>query len=535
MLSSDVLLLESLHVRNGPFGMSMQVPSAYVAALNKETTLVADAGRKTYDLYIAGRRRPADGGQYFDCDNPCTGEVWARVARGTAADVDEAVAAAREALPTWNGLKPGERGKLMLKMAELIDTHAPALASAEVRDNGKLYAEMLPQMRSAADWFRYYAGLADKLEGAVIPTGRPDMLTFTRLEPLGVVALITPWNSPLLLLAHKLPTALAAGNTVVIKPSEFTSASTLEFAELFAQAGFPHGVVNVVTGFGSEAGAALVAHPDVAKVAFTGSEAGGRRISQAAAADLKHVALELGGKSPNIVFEDAQIDAAVVGAIAGIFAASGQTCIAGSRLLLQRSIHDSFVGQLVDLAGQARIGDPMLPETNVGPIATPPQYAKVLEYIAVAKEEGARCVLGGGPYAGSGSGGGRFVLPTIFTGVDNRMRIAREEVFGPVLAIIPFDSEEEAFQIANDTPFGLAAGVWTSDMGRALRASERLQAGTVWINTYRMGGCSTPFGGYKHSGLGREGGVEAIKEWVQTKTVWLCGKPDTNQPFVMRH
>jgi aldehyde dehydrogenase (NAD+) len=390
-------------------------------------------------------------------------------------------------------------------------------------------------MRLVSDWFRYYGGLADKIEGAVIPTGKPNMLTFTRREPLGVVALITPWNSPLLLLTHKLPTALAAGNTVVIKPSEFTSASTLQFVELFAQAGFPAGVVNVVTGFGHEAGAALVAHPHVAKVAMTGSEAGGRKINEAAAGDFKHVALELGGKSPNIVFEDAAFEAAVIGAIAGIFAASGQTCIAGSRLLLQRSIHDRFVERLVQIASDARIGDPMQAGTHVGPVATPPQYEKVLGYIAIAKEEGARCVLGGGAYTGPGAQGGRFISPTIFTDVHNQMRIAREEVFGPVLAVIPFDTEEEAYAIANDTPYGLAAGVWTSDIGRALRASERLQAGTVWVNTYRVGGTSTPFGGYKHSGLGREGGVEAIQEWLQTKTVWICGQPDTNQPFVMRH
>jgi aldehyde dehydrogenase (NAD+) len=360
------------------------------------------------------------------------------------------------------------------------------------------------------------------------------MFTFTRHEPLGVVGLITPWNSPLLLLAHKLATALAAGNVAVVKPSEYTSASTVEFAGLFASAGFPPGVVNVVTGYGSEAGAALVAHPGIAKIAFTGSEAGGQRINESAARGLKPVALELGGKSPNIVFADADLEAAVVGAIAGIFAASGQTCIAGSRLLLQRSIHDRFVEQLVALAGQARIGDPMLAATNVGPIATQPQYDKVLEYLAIAKAEGARCVLGGGPYAGPGARGGRFVAPTIFTGVHNQMRIAREEVFGPVLAVIPFDTEDDAFQIANDTPYGLAAGVWTSDIGRALRASERLQAGTVWVNTYRIGGTSTPFGGYKRSGLGREGGIEAIKEWLNTKTVWICGKPDTTLPFVMR-
>jgi len=490
--------------------------------------------RKTYELHIDGRNQSPDSAQYFDTDNPYTGEVWARIARGTAPDVDRAVEAAQRALPVWNALKPSDRGRLLSKLADVIDNNAEALAAAEVRDNGKLYTEMLPQVRMAADWYRYYAGLADKIEGSVIPTGKSDMFTFTRHEPLGVVALITPWNSPLLLLSHKLATALAAGNVVIIKPSEFTSASTLEFAELFALAGIPPGVVNVVTGFGNEAGAALVAHPLIAKVAFTGSESGGRKINEAAAREFKHVALEMGGKSPNIVFDDADFDAAVIGAIAGIFAASGQTCIAGSRLLLQRSIHDRFVDQLVEMAGSARIGDPMQASTNVGPVATQPQYEKILQYIDIAKREGARCVLGGGPYTGPGARGGRFIAPTIFTGVHNQMRIAREEVFGPVLSIIAFDAEEEAFQIANDTPYGLAAGVWTSDIGRSFRAAERLQAGTVWVNTYRIGGASTPFGGYKHSGIGREGGIEAIREWVHTKTVWICGKPDTKYPFVMR-
>ena len=490
--------------------------------------------RRTYDLYIDGRPEKPASGEYFDTDNPYTGEVWASIARGNAADVERAVAAATRALPVWNALKPADRGRLLLRVADLIDHDAEALAAAEVRDNGKLYTEMLPQVRMAADWYRYYAGLADKIEGSVIPVGKANMFTFTRHEPLGVVALITPWNSPLLLLSHKLATALAAGNAVIVKPSEFASASTLEFAELFALAGIPPGIVNVVTGFGGEAGAALVAHPKIAKVAFTGSESGGRKINEAAAREFKHVALEMGGKSPNIVFDDADLDAAVVGAIAGIFAAGGQTCIAGSRLLLQRTIHDRFVDRLVEMAGSACIGDPMLTSTHVGPIATQPQYEKVLQYIDIARREGARCVLGGGPYTGPGARGGRFIAPTIFTGVNNQMRIAREEVFGPVLSVIAFDAEEEAFQIANDTPYGLAAGVWTSDIGRALRASERLQAGTVWVNTYRIGGASTPFGGYKHSGIGREGGVEAIKEWVHTKTVWICGKPDTNLPFVMR-
>ena len=488
----------------------------------------------TYDLHIGGVRSKPASGLYFQTDNPCSGEVWANVARGSKADVDRAVEAAKAALPIWNGLRPAARGTLMLKIAALVERDAERLATLEVRDNGKLYAEMLAQVRLVADWFRYYGGLADKLEGAVIPTGKANMFTFTRYEPLGVVALITPWNSPLLLLTHKLATALAAGNVAVIKPSEHASVSTLEFAELFNEAGFPRGVINVVTGFGHEAGAALTSHAGVAKIAFTGSEAGGQRINEAAAPDFKHVALELGGKSPNIVFDDADIEAAVIGAIAGIFAASGQSCIAGSRLLLQRSIHDRFVKMLVKIAAEARIGDPMDPDTHVGPVATQAQFEKVLHYIELAKSEGAHCVLGGGPDPAARARGGRFVSPTIFTGVNNQMRIAREEVFGPVLAIIPFDTEEQAFEIANDTPYGLAAGVWTSDIGRALRASEQLQAGTIWINTYRTGGPSTPFGGYKRSGLGREGGTDALKEWVNTKTVWLCGKPDTNHPFVMR-
>jgi acyl-CoA reductase-like NAD-dependent aldehyde dehydrogenase len=489
---------------------------------------------KSYELWIGGRRQEPASGQYFETDNPYTGQTWARIARGGTADVESAVEAARHAQSTWSALKPGERARALLRVAELIERHAEPLAALEVRDNGKLYSEMLPQVRMAADWFRYYGGLADKTEGAVIPTGRPNMFTFTRREPLGIVALITPWNSPLLLLTHKLATALAAGNAAVIKPSEFTSASTLEFAELFEAAGLPAGLVNVVTGFGNEAGAALVSHPAIAKVAFTGSELAGQKINEAAAPSFKQVALELGGKSPNIVFADAEFEAAVIGAIAGIFAASGQTCIAGSRLLLQRSIHDRFVERLVEVAGRARIGDPMDPSTHVGPVATQPQYEKVLKYIEIARNEGAHCVLGGEPYTGPGASGGRFISPTIFTGVHNQMRIAREEVFGPVLAVIPFDSEDEAYQIANDTPYGLAAGVWTADIGRALRASERLQAGTVWINTYRIGGPSTPFGGYKRSGIGREGGIDALTEWQQTKTVWICSKPDTKDPFVMR-
>ena len=488
-----------------------------------------------YQLYIDGTWTDPASARWLDSVNPYTGEPWAKIPHGDATDVDRAVRAARQAFEgEWSSLRPSQRGRLLLRLADLIERDAGRLAEIEVRDNGKLYAEMSLQTRYMAGWYRYYGGLADKVEGAVIPTDKTNTLNFTRYEPLGVVGMITPWNSPLLLLSWKLAPALAAGNTAVIKPSEFTSASALALMPLFEEAGFPKGVVNTVTGFGADVGAALVAHPDVAKIAFTGSDLAGQKIYESAARDLKHVSLELGGKSPNIVFEDADFEAAIMGAISGIFAASGQTCIAGSRLLLHRSIHDRFVERLIEVARSARIGDPMLPETNVGPITTEPQYRKVLDYIAIAKREGAICVLGGGPYRGPGATGGQFVEPTIFTGVSNDMRIAQEEVFGPVLAVIAFDDEDEAIRIANDVRFGLAAGVWTKDIGRAIRASEKLRVGTVWVNTYRAVSFTSPFGGYKRSGLGRESGLEAIKEYMQVKSVWIATQSSVANPFILR-
>ena len=490
---------------------------------------------KTYNHFINGLYTEPNSGNYFETENPYTGQIWARIARGDDFDVNTAVNSAHRAFETsWSDVKPTERGKLLTHLASLIERDCKRLGELEVRDNGKLIAEMGAQTKYLAEWYRYFGGLADKIEGAVIPSDKPGVFNFTRYEPLGVVGMITAWNSPLLLLAWKLAPALAAGNTAVIKPSEYTSASSLEFMKLFNEAGFPDGVVNCVAGFGIEAGQPLVDHPHTAKIAFTGSDIAGQKIYERAARKIMPVTLELGGKSPNIVFEDSDIDAAVVGVISGIFAATGQTCIAGSRLLVQDSIHDMFVKKLIKVAEQAKIGNPMHLDTHVGPVTTEPQYNKILDYIEIAKADGAKCVLGGKPYVGPGARGNRFVEPTIFTGVKNNMRIAQEEVFGPILSVIPFKTEEEAIEIGNDIIFGLAAGVWTNDIGRALRMSEKLKAGTVWVNTYRAVSYSSPFGGFKRSGQGRESGQTSIKEFLQVKSVWIAQKTTTANPFIMR-
>ncbi|MBI3937214.1 MAG: aldehyde dehydrogenase [Betaproteobacteria bacterium] len=444
--------------------------------------------------------------------------------------------AARKAFASgeWPKLNASRRGTLLRKLGDLIAEKAKFLAEIEVRDNGKLLAEMSAQTAYMAQWYYYYGGLADKIEGAVIPTDKPDTFNYTRHEPLGVVAAIVPWNSPLLLTAWKLAPALAAGNTVVVKPSEYTSASILEFMKIFEQAGFPPGVVNVVTGFGPDAGMPLVEHPMVAKVAFTGSDKTGQLIYETAARGLKRVSMELGGKSPNIVFDDAHIENAVKGVISGIFAATGQTCIAGSRLLVQESIHDAFVEKLVAFAKTAKMGNPMSLDTQIGPVTNPPQFKKILDYIEIARGEGAKPVLGGSRATRPECGEGWFVEPTIFTGVRNSMRIAQEEVFGPVLAVIPFKDEEDAVAIGNDVVFGLAAGVWTQSMRRALTMAERLQAGTVWVNTYRAVSFLSPFGGYKRSGIGRENGQDMIREYMQVKSVWISTATEVPNPFILR-
>lgn len=487
-----------------------------------------------FNHFINGQDVQPASGEYFETQNPYSGQAWAEVACGGHDDVELAVRSAHAAFETgeWPRLSATQRGTLLYRLAELLRRDASLLAEVEMRDNGKLAAEVNSQVRYVADYFQYYAGLADKVESHVIPTDKKGVTCFTRYEAKGVVAIITPWNSPLTLTSWKLAPALAAGCTAVIKPSEFTSPSAVLFAKLFKEAGFPDGVVNVVTGFGAEVGVPLVDHPLVAHVGFTGGEAAGRSIYEAAARGLKSVTLELGGKSPNIVFDDADLDQAVKGVVSGIFAAAGQTCIAGSRLLVQESIHDQFVARLVDFVKDAKLGDPTSPDTQIGPIATRPQLEKILSYIAIAKAEGAQCVLGGKQR--SDLGAGWFVEPTIFTKVNNQMRIAQEEVFGPVLSVIPFKDEGDAIQIANDVLYGLAAGVWTQSLHRSILMAEKLKAGTVWINNYRATSFTTPFGGYKRSGIGRESGVDAIKEYLETKSVWISTNLEVPNPFIRR-
>jgi aldehyde dehydrogenase (NAD+) len=491
---------------------------------------------KKHRMLADGAWVEAAAGDWLESINPFTAQPWALIPRGRQADVDRAVAAAKKAFygKDWRGLTASARGALLRRLADLLAIEAEQLAEIESTDNGKLLSEMRAQLHYAPKWFHYFAGLADKIEGRVLPSDRPGFFNFTREEPLGVVAAITPWNSPLLLAAWKLAPALAAGNTVVLKPSEHSSVSALAFGELFEKAGFPPGVINIVTGLGNEAGEPLITHPDVAKVAFTGGDRTGQAVYEQAARGIKRVTLELGGKSANIVFDDADLDQAVNGVVAGIFAATGQTCIAGSRALIHRPIYDAFVERLIALARSARMGNPLDLSTQVGPITTRPQYEKVLEYMRVAKGEGAVCLLGGGAAQRPECGTGWFVEPTVFAGVRPDMRIANEEVFGPLLALIPFDDEEEAIRIANSTIYGLAAGVWTSSIRRALVMSERLEAGTVWVNCYRVTSYMTPFGGFKRSGFGREGGMEAIREYLQTKSVWIDMEGKTANPFGLR-
>jgi acyl-CoA reductase-like NAD-dependent aldehyde dehydrogenase len=473
-------------------------------------------------LFINGKWVEGTSGKTFPTVNPATGEVITQLVEASDADVDAAVKAARTAFEEgdWPQMAAADRGRLLLKLADLLEKHIDELAYLETLDNGKpIFESRYVDMPMAVDVFHYYAGWPTKIHGETIPVRGP-FFNYTLREPVGVVGAIVPWNFPLLLASWKIAPALAAGNTVVCKPAELTSLTTLRFADLCQQAGFPAGVVNVVTGQGSGAGMALVKHPDVDKIAFTGSTATGKTIMRAGADTLKRITLELGGKSPNIVFADADLDAAVKGAFFGIFFGKGEVCVAGSRLFVEKKVHDGFLEKLVGSAAKLQAGDPLDSKTRLGAVASETQLKKDLEYVAIGKKEGAKLLLGG-ERASVGGGKGYFMQPTIFAGVRNDMRLAQEEIFGPVLATLEFDDLDDVIREANKNPYGLAAAVWTRDIRKAHYVAQRLRAGTVWINTYGVLDAAAPFGGYKASGFGRELGMHALEHYTQVKDVWV--------------
>ena len=489
---------------------------------------------QTYQLFIDGKWQAASDGATIPAINPFNQEIHAYIAVATISDVEQATRAARRAFDSqWSKTTAGQRAALMNKLADLIDADASRLALLETTDNGKVIRETSSQMTYAARLFRYYAGWADKVTGDLVPLDSGDTAGLVMREAIGVIACITAWNSPVAILCNTLPAALAAGNCVIVKPSEHASVTTLEIARLAEKAGFPAGVVQVITG-AAETGMALTASSLIDKISFTGSPGVGRAIAQAGAANLKPVCLELGGKSPNIVFDDADFDRALVGALAGIFGATGQTCIAGSRLLVQRGVYDRMVEGLAARAAQIKLGDPRLPETEMGTAANEPQFNKILSFIEAAKGDGARLVAGGGRADGPGLEKGFFVQPTIFADVRNDMKVAAEEIFGPVLSIIPFDDEDEAVSIANDTPYGLASGVWSQNIDRCMRMMRAVRSGVVWVNTYRVAAPQLPFGGMKDSGYGRVRGAAGLLEWTQTKTVFIDYSGDKRDPFAMK-
>ncbi|KIC07638.1 betaine-aldehyde dehydrogenase [Leisingera sp. ANG-M1] len=482
-----------------------------------------------YTPFINGEDLPWDG-PWLDSTDPATGQAWSRVARCSAAEADQAIKSADRAFRTgpWAEAGAAARADILDRLAGALEARWEELVEPEIRDNGKRITEVRGQFAGLHSWYRHFASEARKLAPEPQANSIHGVESTGHHLPYGVVVAITPWNSPLMILAWKLAPALAAGNTVVVKPSEMASASTLEFARLAHQAGLPSGVLNVVTGLGHEAGEALVRHPLTRKVTFTGSDMGGRKVAEAAAAGVVPATLELGGKSPQVVFADADLENAVNGVLSGIFLSNGQTCVAGSRLLLQAPIAEAFTARLLERARALRLGDPMDPATQIAPLANEPHLRKVRSMIVQAKDDGAECLLDG--LATANGKTGYYVGPTVFSGVTQNMQLWREEVFGPVLAIAQFDSEEEAIRLANDSNYGLAAGVWTSDTARGARAAAAIEAGTVYVNHYRSVDPSSPIGGIKLSGYGRELGPDAVKDFLQAKSIWT-GTAPVPDPF----
>jgi (Z)-2-((N-methylformamido)methylene)-5-hydroxybutyrolactone dehydrogenase len=487
-----------------------------------------------HQMLIGGEWVDGSTGERLPSINPFDQEVWASIPQASEGDVERALSSARRAFEHgWRDTKGLRRAELMMALADLLDDNADRMARLETTDNGKVIRETRNQMRFAARNYRFFAGYADKLYGEVIPLDNTDLFDYTLREPLGVVVLVIAWNSPMQLLANKLAPALAAGNTVVIKPSEHASVTALELGRLVEEAGFPEGVINIVTGDG-RVGDLLTKSPGMDRISLTGGPQTGRIIAGNASHNLVPVTLELGGKSPNIVFEDADLERAVSGAVAGIFGAAGQTCIAGSRLLVQRSVYGNVVKEVATRARKIRLGDPLDPETEMGPVANEAQYEQILALIDAGKEEGAEVMAGGEPAHGGDLDKGFFVSPTVFSEVDNRMTVAQEEIFGPVLSVIPFEDEDQAVEIANSTRFGLASGVWTRDLSRAHRFARSINAGTVWVNTYRSAAAQAPFGGVKQSGYGRERGWHALQEYTRVKNVMVDLSQSTSDPFSIR-
>jgi len=484
---------------------------------------------RNYQLFIDGQWVDAESGKTFTTPNPATGETLAEVAEADAADIDKAVAAARRAYEgKWSKLSARDRGRLLYKLSQLIEQNAGDLAGIETADNGKPIKESLyVDLPQVVENFEYFAGWATKIEGETIPVPGK-MFNYTLREPIGVCGQIIPWNFPLLMAAWKLAPALAAGNTVVLKPAEQTPVGAMELAKLIQEAGFPEGVVNIVPGYGETAGAALAAHPGIDKVAFTGSTEVGKLIAKAAAENLTKVSLELGGKAPNIVFADSNLDQAVAGAMMGIFYNQGQVCCAGSRLFVEEGIKDEFLSKLTEKAERIAVGDPMDKSTQMGPQVSEEQLNRIKGYVDIARNEGAAVVTGGtSPKLDGEFQKGYFFRPTIFADVNNKMRVAQEEIFGPVVSVISFKDEDDLIKQANDTIYGLSAGIWTQDITRAHRFAREIKAGVVWINTYNMFNAASPFGGYKQSGYGREMGRHALDLYTQVKSVWvdLSGRP----------